>query len=273
MWPVLFKIGGFEIGTFGLMVAIGFFAGYTFIIRRAAQAGYPEDQMANFIMLCLLAGLLGAKALHVVVNFHNGSMKELLFSRRGLVFYGGLLAGVPAGWWMVRRKRWNPREVADLIAPAIPLGEFFGRIGCFLNGCCFGKVCHSTICVRFPRVEEDGGVVGSDPFVHQWAQGLIPPNATHSLPVYPTQLFSSFSALLTFLFLTFFLSSRTRFKGQLALAYLLIYSVCRFTIEAFRDDPRGFWPGGLSTSQGISILVALFAAVLWIPLSRYKETP
>jgi phosphatidylglycerol:prolipoprotein diacylglycerol transferase len=268
MYPILFRVGSFEIGTFGLMVAIGFFAGYLLAIRRASKAGYPEERFSNFLIVCLVAGLVGAKLLHVIVNFQKGPLSELVFSRRGLVFYGGLIGGVGTGWLIVLRNKWNVAEVADLLAPTLALGEFFGRIGCLLNGCCFGKVCHTWLGVTFPRVEYNGELIGSDPFYHHWAQGLIAPDAVCSLPIYPTQAFSSLAALATFLFLVYYVSPRARFKGQMALTYLLLYSTFRFIIEIFRDDPRGFWLPGLSTSQGISLAVVAFAGVMWVVLRR-----
>lgn len=272
MFPILFRVGNFEIGTFGLMVAIGFFAGYMLAIRRAARAGYPEDRFSNFLIFCLIAGLIGAKVLHVIVNIHKGPISELIFSRRGLVFYGGLIGGVGTGWLLVLRNRWNVAEVADLLAPSIALGEFFGRIGCLLNGCCFGKVCHNWMGVCFPRIEYKGELIGSDPFYHHWIQGLILPDAACSLPVYPTQFFSSMAALVTFLFLIYFVAPRSRFKGQTALTYLLLYSMFRFVIEIFRDDPRGFWLPWLSTSQGISLGVVVFAGVTWWVLIKGKSS-
>ncbi|KXK29310.1 MAG: prolipoprotein diacylglyceryl transferase [Candidatus Omnitrophica bacterium] len=268
MWPILFRIGDFEVGTFGLMVAIGFFAGYATAVSRAIRAGYPEEKISNMLILCLVMGVLGAKILHVIVYFNESTLSELVFSRRGLVFYGGLIGGVLTGWWIVWRNGWNPAEVADLLAPSVALGEFFGRIGCLLNGCCFGKICSNPLGIRFPRIEYKGELIGSDPFYHQLVHGLIPPDAAQSLPVYPTQAFSSLAALATFLFLVYVLFPRRSFKGQVALTYLILYSVCRFLIEVFRDDPRGSWFPGLSTSQGISVGVLIAAIGMWIYLKR-----
>lgn len=269
MWPTLFKIGNFEIGTFGLMVAIGFFAGYTVAVNRAAKKGFPEEQVSNLLILSLIAAVFGAKILHVIVNFGNGTFTDLLFSRRGLVFYGGLIGGVGMGWFLVLRKGWDAADFADCVAPSIPLGLFFGRIGCFLNGCCFGRVCDSPLGVRFPRIEEGGGLIGSEPYIHQWVQGMLEQDSRWSLPVHATQIYASLAGLVTFLVLQFWVSGRTWFRGQLALIFLLMYSGGRFVEEIFRDDPRGFFPGGLSTSQGISVGLAVFALALW-PILRKR---
>jgi phosphatidylglycerol:prolipoprotein diacylglycerol transferase len=268
MWPTLFRIGDFEIGTFGLMVAIGFIVAYWVAIRRAAAAGLSEDRFANLALVSLFAGIVGAKALFVLVYWGQDTFSNLLFSRSGLVYYGGLAAGVAAGWGMTKRNGWDPALVADVIAPVIPLGQFFGRIGCFLNGCCYGKVCSNWMGVEFPKIEREGQLIGSQVYYEQHLRGLIEPGRSHSLPVYPTQLFEAGACLLTFFLLHSYLSPRTKFKGQLALVYLLVYAAVRFAIEGFRDDPRTPWQGGLSTSQIISIGVALFALALWRPLSK-----
>jgi phosphatidylglycerol:prolipoprotein diacylglycerol transferase len=273
MHPILFRLGSFEIGTFGLLVAIGFFAAYLLALKRTVRAGFPEDKVANLLILCLIAGLIGAKVFHVLVNFRQGPLTDLIFSRRGMVFYGGLLFGIVTGWIMIRRYQWNVAQVADLLAPSVALGEVFGRIGCLLNGCCFGKVCHSWIGVRFPRIEYKGDIIGSDPFYHHWIQGLIPPDAPSSLPVYPTQAFSSLAALVTFILLIYVIAPRARFHGQTALTYLLLYATFRFIIEMFRDDPRGFWLPGVSTSQGISLVVVPFVVVMWWYLRQGKISP
>jgi phosphatidylglycerol:prolipoprotein diacylglycerol transferase len=271
MWPVLFKIGNFEIGTFGLMAAVGFFAAYWIATKRAEEAGLSGDRFANLVVVSLLGGILGAKLLFVGVYFRSAPLLDLVFSRSGLVYYGGLIGGVGAGWFCTWKNGWDPAHVADIVAPAIPLGHFFGRIGCLLNGCCYGKICHHSFGISFPKILEDGQVVGSEPFVHQLLEGHVHADSSHSLPVYPTQIMSSLGGLATFLFLQFYLSKRQSFKGQLAVSYLLIYSVFRFCIEAFRDDPRGAWPGGLSTSQGIAVILGIFALAIWRPLQKRSQ--
>jgi len=266
MHPTLFKIGGFEIGSFGLMVAIGFFAAYWVGMNEARRKGLSEDRFANFIIFTLLVGLLGAKLLHVVVYLGQDSIRNLFFSRSGLVFYGGLITGIPFGFWLTRRYGWNPGTVADVAAVSIPIGHFFGRIGCFLNGCCYGSQCTLPWAVRFPRiVDEEGYIVGSEPYSFQKSMEMLSGREPYSLPVHPTQLYEAFGSLAAFLFLYFYFSKRTKFQGQLALVYLAIYAVMRFAIEFLRADPRGGW-GGLSTSQWISIGILSLALGLWKPL-------
>ena len=282
MWPVLFRIGDFEIATFGFMVAIGVFAAYLVGVRRARDAGLPEEGFSNVIVLSVLFAFVGAKIFHVLVYMGEAPAGSLLLERSGFILYGGLIFGVLAGLFLVLRKGWDWRVVADVVAPAIPLGQFFGRIGCFLNGCCYGAVCPGPMGIRFPRMREEAlsesgdvgfQIIGSEPYRHHLDQMLVTIADPFSLPVYPTQILSALQGLLTFCLLHFYLSKRTRFRGQLFLLYLIIYSVGRFGVEALRADPRGAWPGGLSTSQGISIAVLAVAVVLWALLKGQKEAP
>ena len=271
MHPILFKIGNFEIGSFGLMVAIGFFSAYWVGMKEAKRKGLSEDRFANFIIVTLLAGLLGAKLLHVYVYLGQDSVFNLFFSRSGLVFYGGLITGIPAGYWMTRRYGWKPGRVADIAAVSIPIGHFFGRLGCFLNGCCFGKTCSLPWAVHFPRMLNDEGyVVGSEPYVFQRSLKMLSGSEPYSLPVHPTQLYSALGALFTFAFLYFYQSKRTKFEGELALWYLILYGSLRFLIEFFRADPRGAWQG-LSTSQWISVVMITLALGLWKPLKGLDQ--
>ena len=272
MWPTLFKIGDFPIGTFGLFVAIGFFAAYWVATHRARKAGLDRDLFANLAIYSLIGGILGAKLLFVAVYFGQAPLTELLFSRSGLVFYGGLIAGIGTGWVLTLRYGWNPAVVADIGAPAVPLGQFFGRIGCLFNGCCYGKVCRHAFGIRFPRIMEGDRVVGSEAFQRHLEKGLVGWEDLHSLPVWPTQLMCSLGCLFIFLFLHFYWSKRKSFEGQLALLYLLLYSGLRFCVEIFRDDPRTPWgEAGLSTSQVISLLLAAAACALWVPLKKRSQ--
>lgn len=272
MHPTLFRIGGFEIGSFGLLVAIGFLAAYLVAVREARKAGLSEDSFANFLIGTLLAGLVGAKLLHVVVYLGQDSVSNLLFSRSGLVFYGGILLGVPVGYLFTRRYGWTPGKIADIAALAVPLGHFFGRIGCFLNGCCFGALCNLPWAVRFPRIVDGGRIVGSEPYSFQYSMAKLTGDEPFSLPVHPTQLYEAFGALAIFLYLYFLFPRKGGFEGRLALVYLMLYSVLRFGVEMFRSDPRGA-ALGLSTSQWISIGLFALALLLWTPLKKHSSQP
>ncbi|MEM9493840.1 MAG: prolipoprotein diacylglyceryl transferase [Myxococcota bacterium] len=170
-------------------------------------------------------------------------LAALKFWQGGLTYYGGFMLAVPGGIWFVRRKGLDPRQVADLAAPAVMLGLFFGRIGCFCNGCCYGA-------------ETDA------------LTGLIFPSRPHAA-VHPTQLYEAASALGLFAVLHFVVRPRKRGHGEVFAWLLTLYGVWRVAIEVLRADPRGSF-GPLSTSQVISL--PLIALGVWL-IVRIRRSP
>jgi phosphatidylglycerol:prolipoprotein diacylglycerol transferase len=149
------------------------------------------------------------------------------FWNGGLAYYGGFLLAVPVGLWMARRAKLGLWRIADLTAPFIAFGLFFGRIGCFLNGCCYGRPSTLPWAVDFPQIRGHG-------------------------TVHPTQLYESLGALAVFALLYFGVRPRKRAHGQVFAWLLVLYGALRFGLEFFRDDDRGAL-FGLSTSQWIGI--------------------
>jgi phosphatidylglycerol:prolipoprotein diacylglycerol transferase len=247
MHPTLFHFFGLQITTYGAMVALAFVALWIGTVTRGKKLGYPEDFLLNLLTVVVLSAFISARALHVAVNWslYSQNPKLILFSRDGYVFLGGFVGAVLACIWYIRKHNQSILGVADLFAPFLALAHGIGRIGCFLFGCCYGKVCSEKAGVHFPP--------DSPAFIDQINQGLLDVHAEHSLAVYPTQLFSSVFNLINFAILLFLLT-RQKFKGQIAMCYLMIYGTGRFIIEFFRGDYRGAL-GPLSTSQLISLLL------------------
>jgi phosphatidylglycerol:prolipoprotein diacylglycerol transferase len=185
--------------------------------------------------------------------------------RGGLAFYGGFIFAAAFGLYYARKHRLGMWKMADLAAPWIALGLALTRMGCFLNGCCFGKVCDLPWAVHFPR--------GSAVHEVQVNAHLIAPGAA-ALPVHPTQLYLAALNLLTFFLLYLVLRKRKRFDGSL-FAWLLIFKgVFRSIVEVWRDDDRGVMFGWLSTSQLLSVpLVALGIWLLLRARPAASETP
>lgn len=177
--------------------------------------------------------------------------------RGGLAYYGGFLLATPLALRFIRNHKMNMWTVSDLAAPAILLGLVFGRLGCFLNGCCYGKTTHSALGVVFPR--------GSAPWQAQYEAHLIQPYQ-QMLPVHPTQLYESLGCLVLFLFTYFGVTRWKKREGQVLGAMLIGYAVLRSLVEIVRDDDRGVFFGWLSTSQIIS--VPLFAWGLYLLLRK-----
>lgn len=252
MYPELFRIGNFPINTYGLLLAAGMLLALVVAAKLAKRDGLPTEKIYDLGLWTLIGGLLGSKLLMLVVDeqfrANPWNIFSLDFLRSGGVYYGGFLGGFFTLLFLIRRYKLEFWKVADAFAPGVALGQFFGRQGCFAAGCCWGKPTDLPWGVHFTELGHENtgvpiyGVDGSPLHLH------------------PTQLYESFTMLAVFAFLVW-LHRRKRFDGQVLITYGVIYSIVRFTIEFFRDDPRGDFLGlttltGLSTSQIISLLVA-----------------
>jgi phosphatidylglycerol:prolipoprotein diacylglycerol transferase len=254
MYPEIFRIGNFPINTYGVLLALAFLSALLIAARLAARDGLPRERVYDLGLWMLLAAIVGSK---VLMLFTEPEYREdpsrlisLDFLRSGGVFYGGFIAAVVAGYFLIRRYKLPWWKTADAFAPGVALGNAIGRQGCFAAGCCWGKPTSLPWGVEF--TEAGNKVTGVPLGVH----------------LHPTQLYESFGALLIFLFLIW-LHRRKRFSGQVILFYAVLYGVMRFTIEFFRDDPRGDILGlttltGLSTSQMLSIIVGISGLIFLI---------
>ena len=254
MYPELFRIGNFPINTYGVFLALAFLSAILITVRLAGREGLPRERIYDLSLWMLLASLIGSKVLMFLVEpeyrEHPLQLLSLDFLRSGGVFYGGLIGAVLTGFFLMKRYELPWWKTADVCAPGIAIGNFFGRQGCFAAGCCWGKPTSLPWGVQFTERGHEITGVPIDAHLH------------------PTQLYESFSMLLVFFFLLW-LHKRKRFDGQVILLYALLYSVIRFAIEFLRDDPRGDIMGlatltGLSTSQLISIALAIGALVLLV---------
>jgi phosphatidylglycerol:prolipoprotein diacylglycerol transferase len=249
MFPELFRIPGLGIplATYGVLLAIGFILALWMTARLAERDGLPKNRVYDLGLYILAASLVGSKLLMVITewNDYGGDWRRILsfdFLRSGGVFYGGFIAAVIAS--VILMRRWNLpwRKTADAFAPGIAVGHAIGRLGCFSAGCCWGVPTTSWIGVRFTEKASELTGVPID-------SALV-----------PTQLIESAANLLIFAFLLW-LTKRRKFEGQIIYSYLMIYSVARFIIEFWRDDPRGT-VFGLSTSQFISIVMFAFGFIM-----------
>ena len=258
MYPELIRIGSFPINTYGVFLAIAFLVAILITVKLAERDGLPRQKIYDLSLWMLLAGLIGSKIMMLFVEPEYRDNPWLLLSldflRSGGVWYGGLLGGVLAGYLLMKRYQLPWWKTADAFAPGLAIGNFFGRQGCFAAGCCWGEPTTLPWGVKFSELGHQVTGVPTDTYLH------------------PTQLYESFAMLLVFFFLLW-LHKRKRFSGQVILAYALLYSIIRFSIEFVRDDPRGDILGlttltGLSTSQMISIVIAVFALIMLVVRRR-----
>ena len=241
MYPELFRVFGQPIYGYGTMIALGIIAALLLLSRRAKKRGYDEDSIFNMAIIAVIMGVVGGKVLYIITELKSiiEDPSQLKNVGSGFVIYGSIIGGILAVVFYCRRKKWDLLKVFDLVIPSLPLAQGFGRIGCFLAGCCYGRPTTSLIGVKFKP-------------------GSLGPVDTCVLP---TQIFSSIFDFLLALFLLWY-DRKERKKGRLFALYMIIYSIGRFIIEFVRDDPRGN-VGVLSTSQFISLFIVLIGIIFF----------
>ena len=245
MYNDLFTVFGLTVHGYGLMIGLGTVFCLLWTERKARARGMDVDFLYTLFMWVLIIGWTGAKLLYIITVLPYFLQDPLsVLGGEGFVVYGGIIAGVLAAVVLCRRRRENILDWMDLLLPGVALAQGFGRIGCFLAGCCYGRPTHSPLGVVFPA-------------------GSFAPAG---IPLLPTQLFSAAAdALLTLALL--WVDRREHKEGKLMSVYLLLYSFGRFLIEFIRDDPRGS-VGALSTSQFIAIPMFLTGAVWYVAAYR-----
>jgi phosphatidylglycerol:prolipoprotein diacylglycerol transferase len=277
MFPELFKIPytNFSINTYGFLLAVAFLAGLLLMARLAARDGLDRQKVIDLGLWVLAASLIGSKALMVIAEWdvtYRDNLREIFtldFLRSGGVYYGGFIAAVIASVIAMRYYKLPWWRTADSFAPGIILGQAIGRLGCFSAGCCWGKPTTGWYGVHFS--EKGHEVTGVPTMVRYlaetqrnvWAERLADQGGMLAqLKLHPTQLYEAGAALLI-LAVLLLIHRRRRFEGQVILAYAMLYSVARFIIEYWRDDPRGDL-FGLSTSQFIAIILFVGALATYI---------
>ena len=249
MYNDLFSIGPVTIRGYGLMIGLGIVAAILLGEYRAKKRGLNGEAIYGLTFFAVVTGFVAAKLLFILTqweNFLKNSKAYLSFE--GFVVFGGIIGAILSLYLYCRVKKLDLLDYLDLMAPSVALAQAFGRVGCFLAGCCYGRETDSCI-----------GVV----FTHS----AYAPNGVKLLP---TQLFMSAGDLLLMLILLWY-SSKERMKGRTTMLYLILYSLGRFALEFLRNDNRGT-VGILSTSQFIGILTAIAGAIgYWIILPMLEK--
>ena len=245
----LLTIGPLTVYGYGLMIAIGVAAAWLAAEYRARKLKMNGDHVFFLIFWCLLGGLVGAKVLFWITEWreivrNSGFILETMMD--GFVVYGGIIGGILAGWIYCRVKKLKFLEYFDLLAPSLALAQGFGRIGCLLAGCCYGRETDSVFSITFRDSDF----------------------APNNVPLVPTQIYSSVLDFLHFGILLY-IAGRKKADGQVAACYLIFYSIGRFILEFFRGDLIRGSVGVLSTSQFISIFI--FAAGIGLFLRSTKN--
>ncbi len=265
MHSIAFHLGPLTVHWYGVLVAFGMLVGLWTASRRARLAGIAPEAVFDIGPWLIVGGILGARILYVV-SYWNESFagqpfyEVFMIQKGGLVFYGGLIGAIAGGLIYLRLKKLPVWTMADILSPSIALGYVFGRMGCLMNGCCFGKPCEVPWGIVFPK--------DSPPWEHQLSSGLITANSA-ALPVHPTEIYDSVLNLFFYLFLAW-LFRRRKFEGEVFVAYLIGYAILRSFVEYFRGDytPVHVHGGWLTPGQLISILIILGGVALTFVLRR-----
>ena len=240
MYNDILTIGNITIHGYGLMIGIGVVCAVLLAQFRAKKKGLSVDMLYSIVLLALIFGFVGAKLLFCIVELKAViANPRIIISGDGFVLYGGIIGGIAAVIIYCRVKKVSFLSFFDLAAPSIAVAQGFGRIGCFLAGCCYGRETDSWFCITFQN-------------------SLYAPNGVKLLP---TQLISSIGDFMIALVLLLYARS-DRKRGKTGGLYLILYSVGRFAVEFLRADYRGTI-GPLSTSQFISIIILLLGILLF----------
>ena len=264
MDSIAFKIGGFTIYWYGILVAGGFLAGLWTASRRCVLDKLDGKVISDLGVWIILAGMIGARAMHVVTyweeQYADQPLSHLLdFRGGGLVFHGGFIGAALAVILYTRLHGKQPLwKIADAFAPSIPLGHALGRLGCLMYGCCFGTVCDLPWAIQFPEHSPAFNLLGQ-----------APTDAAHSLYVHPTQIYSALLNVALYGGLAW-LYRHKRFDGQVFGLYLAGYSINRFVVEFFRGDYQAeqLWFGWVKPGQQLSLFLLPIGITLIILLRR-----
>jgi len=246
MHRVLFKIGSFEVYTYGFTLVLGFIIAIAVTMYRNRNRKIQNEDFLDFSFYLLIAGIIGSRLVYVLLHLNEYLSRPLsMFNLRegGLAWHGAMAGGLIAFLVFSRKKKIDLYELLDLAAPQMMLGLAIGRIGCFMNGCCLGN--ETTL---------------------PW--GVVFRDAGFTTPRHPTQLYELFLDLLIFSFLVWW-DKKKKFSGEILILMLTLYSAARFMVEFFRWSPPYVY--GLSYAQYFSA-VFIGACFYWIYQGRRKGT-
>lgn len=238
MHPTIVKFGPLSIHSYGLFVALGFLTGILIAIYFAKKEKINPNIILDLSLYVIISGIIGARLFYVLGQwdyYKNNPLDILMVQNGGLVIFGGFIFAFFAIAIYAKQKKLSLLKLLDAIAPGLALGYAIGRIGCFLNGCCFGL-----------------------PTSLLWGM-VFPPSslAAYYYPgqqLHPTQIYSSLAMLAAF-FVLIYIYRRKRFNGQIAAWFFVLYSVYRFFIEFFRYSPIHWL--ALTPSQWLAIFISI----------------
>ncbi len=270
MNPILFTIGKFEIYSYGVLLAVSFYISLYLLIKDAnqppilpasEQAWKPAEKteidtsiILDIVFWIIISGILGGKLAYIIFNLplYIENPLDVSLWRGGFIFYGGFFLSLIAVFIYTRKTKLSFVLIADLFIPYVALGQAIGRIGCFLNGCCYGKPTDLAIGRVFDLSSPAGYHYGA-------------------LPLHPTQLYSSLFLFILFLFLKK-IRIRQKFEGETLLFYFILYPTFRFFLDFLRGDGLGIFFYRLTLFQIICAIIMISSLVILIGKKRSKKS-
>ncbi|MEO0294199.1 MAG: prolipoprotein diacylglyceryl transferase [candidate division WOR-3 bacterium] len=259
MYRYLFVIKEFKIPAYGFMAVIGYLVGMFFITKEGKERKIEPSVLQSLSIWIIVGMLIGARIWYVWENwcdFSSDFISIFKLWEGGMVFYGGFIGGFIGGLLFVKISKLNLPETMDVMAPGVAIAISIGRIGCFLNGCCYGRITNSWIGVSFPSRWLPPA------YWDQVQKGLIPSTAECSLPVIPTQLISTLNLFIIFLIL-WKIRKKKIFNGFLFSLFIGLYGLHRFVIDFFRSySGKALVLKFITLSQLLSIIMILISIVV-----------
>jgi phosphatidylglycerol:prolipoprotein diacylglycerol transferase len=252
MHPIAFELFGLTIHWYGILITLGILAAIAYSWFRAKQYGITHDQLTDLAFLVVIVGILGARILYILTHLEIFIANPGLlfqFQMQGMAFLGIIIFNIPAVIIFARVRKINFWRMTDLAAPAIAIGYFFGRLGCFMEGCCYGPAC-------------------------SW--GIVIPGTSIAEPIFPTQLLNALVALLIFGAL-WLINKKSQLKaGELFVWFIYLYAATSTITEFFRADQGheavfaigGFGLNPAQIGNIVLIIVAVIVHLLFIKKSQ-----
>ena len=247
--PVFFTLGPICIRWYGLMAALGLIAAYLVLVKRAKKYTFTSNDVSDMIFWIVLSGFVGARLLYVIRYWNDIFRNDLLEIFRvyngGLVFLGGLGLSILAGLILARIRKWNLGTMTDFIAPSLPIGHAFGRMGCLLNGCCYGFHYEGPLSFKYEY---------------------------NLYPAFPLQGVA-FLVNIGLGALILYLETKKKFNNRRFLLYMLLYSVLRFVLEFGRGDyPKEQLLWGMTPAQITCLWLLPLTIIIWLGLNYLWKT-
>ncbi|MEK6599908.1 MAG: prolipoprotein diacylglyceryl transferase [Deltaproteobacteria bacterium] len=255
MHPILFQYGPIQIRFYGLMYVIAILVGSFLIKREVRRKGIKltEDDVMNFVLCSALGGIIGARIYYVAFNwdYYSANLREVpAVWHGGLAIHGGLIGGILIAYLYLKRRGISFWSMADSVAPALILGQAFGRFGNFMNGDAHGRPTAMPWGIVFPP---------------ESIAGREFPN----IPLHPTMLYEMTINISIFLFFWFILRKRDHKDGFIFATYLMLYSLGRFVVESFRAD--SLMMGPIRAAQVVSLTLAVAALIAILKGRLWKK--